>query len=142
MAQSLDISDLIRFQQQLSDVLKKKEIRKCFKEAHQIVGKEMERMVRRGLPGSKKVARWQVARFGSGGGFTAVSAEKGEYKGYAKGYITNAIENGHWSPLTANFRVKGLGFYAKARSELKQNAQKNAKILEQKIEEKLQNLGR
>ncbi len=142
MAQSLDISDLIRFKQQLSDVLKKKEIRKCFKEAHQIAGKEMERMVRSGLPGSKKVARWQVARFGSGGGFTAVSAEKGDHEGYAKGYITNAIENGHWSPIARNFRVKGLGFYAKARSELKRNAQKHAEILEHKIEETLQNLGR
>ncbi len=142
MAQSLDISQLIEFNKKLSDVLKKKEIRKCFKEAHQIVGKEMERTVRAGLPGSRKVARWQVARFGSGGGFTAVSAEKGEHKGYAKGYITNAIENGHWSPLTANFRVKGLGFYAKARSELKRNAQKHAKTLEHKIEEKLQNFGR
>lgn len=142
MAQSIDISDLIEFNRKLSDVVKKKEIRKCFKEAHQIVGKEMERMVRRGLPGSKKVARWQVARFGSGGGFAAVSAEKGDHEGYAKGHITNAIENGHWSPLTANFRVRGLGFYAKARSELKQNAQKHAKVLEEKIEEMLQGLGR
>ena len=142
MAQSLDISDLIRFKQQLSDVLKKKEIRKCFKGAHQIAGKEMERMVRSGLPGSKKVARWQVARFGSGGGFTAVSAEKGKHEGYAKGYITNAIENGHWSPIARNFRVKGLGFYAKARSELKRNAQKHAEVLEHKIEDLLQGLGR
>ena len=142
MAQSLDISDLIEFNKKLSDVLKKKEIRKCFKEAHQIAGKEMERTVRSGLPGSKKVASWQVGHYGSGGGYTAVRAQKGKHKGYAKGYITNAIENGHWSPLTANFRVKGLGFYAKARSELKQNAQKNAKILEHKIEETLQNLGR
>ena len=142
MAQSLDLSDLIHFKQQLSDVLKKKEIRKCFKEAHQIVGKEMERMVRSGLPGSKKVARWQVSHYGSGGGYTATRAETGDHEGYAKGYITNAIENGHWSPLTANFRVKGLGFYAKARSQLKQNAQKYAKTLEHNIEEKLQNLGR
>lgn len=142
MAQSLDISDLIRFKQQLSDVLKKKEIRKCFKEAHQIVGKEMERMVRSGLPGSRRVARWQVSHYGSGGGYTATRAEEGDHEGYAKGYITNAIENGHWSPIARNFRVKGLGFYAKARSELKRNAQKHAKTLEHKLEEKLQNLGR
>ena len=54
MSQSLDISDLIQFKKKLSDVVDKKTVRKLFRAEHRAAGEEMKRLVRDGLPGSKK----------------------------------------------------------------------------------------
>jgi len=77
-----------------------------------------------------KIKRWQVARIGSGGGYAAVSAEKGETGANSPGAITNYLENGHLirSPSGSSKRyrprikvafVNGYHFYetAAARAE-------------------------
>lgn len=155
MSQSLDISDLIQFKKKLSDVVDKKTVRKLFRAEHRAAGEEMKRLVRDGLPGSKKVASWQIAYYGSKGGYAAIRPQKGTHEGYAKGYITNAIENGHWVPERVGsgrgyhknggdrrLRVHGLGFYARAREALKGVGRKHSENLERRISQTLQDLGR
>ena len=44
---------------------------------------------------SGKIASWQKGRVGTGGGYAAVSAVKGETGANSPGAITNYLENGH-----------------------------------------------
>lgn len=65
------------------------------------MGQQLLADVRREIGGEGKVAGWQQAHMGSGGGYVAVRAAAKTYqatkggKRYAVGYVTNAIENGH-----------------------------------------------
>lgn len=76
-----------------------------------------------------KVRSWQGKFPGSGGGYAAVRAISGKNEyGYAYGYITNALENGHrvrrsyrlgYVSKSRRFTVEGYGFYDNARFMLK-----------------------
>lgn len=147
----IDLAEMQKFIDGL-ERFTKKEVRGLFRKEHEAARDEMHQLVRSGLPGSRKVAGWQEKYVGSGGGYAAIRPEIGEHEGYAKGYITNAIENGHlvrprasskshgYHRYTGQFRVKGLGFYAKARSVMKQVAQNHAKSLEGEIKGGLESL--
>ena len=59
-------------------------------------GREMLSTVRRRIGGQGYVANVQEVYTGDGGGYAAVRAKADtELRGYAAGYITNALENGH-----------------------------------------------
>lgn len=149
--QEIDLSEMQKFIDGLENFTKR-DVRKLFREEHESARDEMLRLVRGELPGSRRVAGWQEKYVGSGGGYAAIRPEIGIHKGYAKGHITNAIENGHlvrsrvspkshgYHRYTGRFRVEGLGFYAKARSNLKEVGQKHAKSLESKIKNGLESL--
>lgn len=68
------------------------------------MGPALREEVLRGLGPSDKVAGWQTAHMGSGGGYVAVRPKANTYqvtqggKRYAVGYVTNAIEGGHRPP--------------------------------------------
>lgn len=84
------------------------------------------------IMGGGKVASWQESHVGSGGGYAAVRPKaKTFHKGYAVGYITNAIEHGHAirrpSGYGKNYRARikkgyvlGKGFYRMARTKAEQ----------------------
>lgn len=78
-------------------------------------GQELRRSVRRGVSGSGvKVRYWQELHMGSGGGYSAVRPRaKESYRGYAVGYITNAINSGH-KTRGGGGRVPGQYFYQRA----------------------------
>lgn len=84
-----------------------KEIQKAFERFPELVkkakgdmfedlGREVLHAVRREIGGSGRVAGVQAYYVGSGRGYVAVRAMADtELEGYAAGYITNALENGH-----------------------------------------------
>lgn len=92
--QSVEISGLTEIQKKLDgypEVMKKARS-EFFEEA----GREMLSTVRRRIGGQGYVANVQDQYVGSGGGYAAVRAKaKTTLRGYAAGYITNALENGH-----------------------------------------------
>ena len=65
------------------------------------MGAKVLQQVRSQIGGTGKVAGWQEAHMGSGGGYVAVRAKAKTFqstksgKRYAVGYITNAFEGGH-----------------------------------------------
>lgn len=149
--QEIDLSEMQKFIDGLQNFTKR-DVRKLFREEHESARDEMLRLVRGELPESRKVAGWQEKYVGSGGGYAAIRPEIGSHEGYAKGHITNAIENGHlvrarasqkshgYHRYTGRFRVEGLGFYKNARSAMKSVAQEHAKSLEDKIKNGLESL--
>jgi len=80
------------------------------------------------IMGGGKVASWQESHVGSRGGYAAVRPRAKTYhKGYAVGWITNAIEHGHAirrpSGYGKNYRARikkgyvlGKGYYKLART--------------------------
>ena len=94
------------------------------------VGERLLTQVRSRIEGTGKVQRWQEKYLGSGGGYTAVRAKAKTYdeKGYAVGYVTNAIESGHMArgpsgkakryvPRVHKTRIPGKGMYAAVNAE-------------------------
>lgn len=90
------------------------------------VAKTMQGVVSGKIGGAGKVQSWQDTFVGTRGGYAAVRPKRDtSYQGYAVGYITNAIENGHqvrgpsgharrYRPRLKKTRVPGKGFYAEA----------------------------
>ena len=65
-------------------------------DAFEVAGQELLADVQRRIGGTGRVAGVQEYQVGSGKGYVAVRAKKKtELDGYAAGYITNALENGH-----------------------------------------------
>lgn len=102
------------------------------------------------IGGAGKVQSWQDKFIGSGGGYAAVRAKaKVKHKGYAVGYITNAIENGHevskpsgyakrYRPRLKKTRVPGKGFYAKSRGGVETAATQAAQNLMERLAAELE----
>ena len=76
-----------------------------------------------------KIKNWQEAEVGSGGGYAAVRAKKGETGDDSPGAITNYLEGGHkirtpsgknkyYKPRIKKVYVDGFHFYAKTRQTI------------------------
>lgn len=71
-------------------------IRKARAEVFEDLGGELLDDLQARIGGSGRVAGVQEYQVGSGKGYVAVRAKKDtELDGYAAGYVTNALENGH-----------------------------------------------
>lgn len=129
MSTTVDADDLKKIIEQWDHVLR--EIPGAKRLLLEHLGAQMKKSVLSHLGPSEHVAGWQSTFPGSGGGYVAVRPKaKTEYKGYAVGYITNALENGHITP-SGTF-VSGKGFYAAARNELGQGLdEKVLRLVEQ-----------
>lgn len=118
-------------------------MKKARSEFFEEAGREMLSTVRRRIGGQGYVANVQDRHVGSGRGYAAVRAKaKTELRGYAAGYVTNALEGGHvqtpgryvpamGKKLKAN-RVKGKYMYRKTAAELPQIAERGAQEIEKK----------
>lgn len=87
-------------------------IRKARAEVFEEGGRELLAAVRQRIGGRGNVARMQDYFVGSGRGYVAVRAKRNETQGgYAAGYITNALENGHRPGYRQKQRVGGKYMY-------------------------------
>ena len=139
--QSVEISGLKEIQKRLEGY--PEAMKKARSEFFEEAGREMLSTVRRRIGGQGYVANVQDQYVGSGGGYAAVRAKaKTELRGYAAGYVTNALEGGHvqtpdryvlamGKKLKAN-RVKGKYMYRKTAAELPQIAERGAQEIEKK----------
>lgn len=92
--QSVEISGLKEVQKKLDGF--PEAMKQARGEFFEEAGQKMLSTVRRRIGGQGYVANVQEVYTGSGGGYAAVRAKaKTELRGYAAGYITNALENGH-----------------------------------------------
>ncbi len=104
-------------------------------------GMDAAGMVRR----TGKVAGWQEHHLGSGGGYAAVRpVAKTFHKGYAVGYITNALESGHrvrypsgyskrYVPKVTRDKTRAFLFYKNSEREATRLAQEAAERVAQKV---------
>lgn len=139
--QSVEISGLKEIQKKLEGY--PEAMKKARSEFFEEAGREMLSTVRRRIGGQGYVANVQDRHVGSGRGYAAVRAKaKTELRGYAAGYVTNALEGGHvqtpgryvpamGKKLKAN-RVKGKYMYRKTAAELPQIAERGAQEIEKK----------
>ena len=126
MAQSVKISGLEHLRKDLEEL--SEELPEMRREIHeelagQMRGEVEEALARKAGSSTGKVAGWQEGYVGTKGGYAAVRPRaKAFYGGYAVGYITNAMENGHavrrpsgkWKGYRARVKkryVLGLHFY-------------------------------
>ncbi len=126
MAQSVKISGLEHLRKDLEEL--SEELPEMRREIHeelagQMRGEVEEALARKAGSSTGKVAGWQEGYVGTKGGYAAVRPRaKAFHEGYAVGYITNAIENGHairrpsgkWKGYRARVKkryVLGLHFY-------------------------------
>lgn len=94
-------------------------------------GQELLSAVQRRIGGTGRVAGVQGRYIGSGKGYTAVRAKaKTELDGYAAGYITNALENGH--AARDGSRVSGKYMYRNTEPEALRLAEEGAREIEKK----------
>ena len=71
-------------------------VQKARREVLEDLGRDILAAVRRRTGGRGRVAGVQEVRLGSGGGYAAVSPRTNTFlRGYAAGYVTNSLENGH-----------------------------------------------
>lgn len=122
-------------------------IRQARAEFFDEAGEVLLEAVQRHIGGSGRVAGVQESRIGSGKGYVAVRPmAKTDLDGYAAGYITNALENGHAvRPASGKAkkkrrsrakakRVQGKYMYrSTGRQEAKRAAEEGARIIEAKI---------
>lgn len=152
MAQSVKINGLDYLQEDLKKLTE--ELPEMRREAHERLSRQMLAEVQKDLSqrakdSTGKVAGWQEAYVGTKGGYAAVRPRAKTFaKGYAVGYITNAIENGHairrpsgkWKHYRARIKqryVLGLGFYNQTSSKLEKMAIDEANHLADQIQKSL-----
>lgn len=91
-----------------------------------------------------KVQSWQQVRYGSGGGYAAVSAARGKTGQDSPGAITNYLESGHktrrpsgtaehYRPRINKTRTTAYGFYRSSKSKADQLTRNAALEVEQKL---------
>lgn len=153
MAQSVKFNGLDYLQEDLKRLAE--ELPEMRREAHERLSKQMLAEVRKDLSqrageSTGTVAGWQEAYVGTKGGYAAVRPKANtNHKGYAVGYITNAIENGHaiprpsgkWKHYRARIKhryVIGIKFYNQASSKLEKMAIEEANSLADNIQKSLQ----
>lgn len=94
-------------------------------------GQTLLTAVRGRIGGTGRVAGVQDRYIGSGKGYAAVRAKaKTQLRGYAAGYITNALENGHVSRNGG--RVQGKHMYRNTAPEARRLAEEGAREIEKK----------
>ena len=98
-----------------------------------------------GFQNAGKIAGWQGQYVGSGGGYAAVRAIKGDVGDNSPGAITNYLETGHpvrkpgkTKPRAKQLRVQGYHFYDAAKAKLMEIATEEAKKFLQEIADRLQ----
>lgn len=149
MAQDVEFSQLEKLCDDINDACR------CFptykRETHEAIADALERNVMDNIntylgDASGKVKGWQEAVVGSRGGYAAVHAKPRTFhNGYAVGYITNALENGHkirkpsgrakrYKPRIKVSKVDGYKFYADTRDNADDIA---LEIAEEKLDEYL-----
>ena len=126
MAQSVKISGLERLREGLEGLSASlPEMRREIHEelAGQMLAEVQDVLAQKAGESSGTVAGWQESYVGTKGGYAAVRPKAQTFhEGYAVGYITNAIENGHairrpsgkWKHYRARIKkryVLGLHFY-------------------------------
>lgn len=95
---------------------------------------QLENAVRKTIGGSGKVASWQAGAVGSKGGYAAVRAKaKTFHRGYAVGYITNAITSGH--KTSKGTFVPGKHYYESAETVARGILEREVKVLEARLKE-------
>ena len=93
------------------------------REALERAGRGLLSTVRGRTGGTGKVQSWQELHMGSRGGYAAVRPKAGTfYRGYAAGYVTNAIENGHRTRSGGRAAGKHMYLRSQADAVLLQNA--------------------
>lgn len=143
MAQSIRVeglSQLIRKFEGLAE-----ELPEAKREIFQRAGQELLAELRGNLGPSKHVSTWQDYYVGSGGGYAAVRPKaktwvesKGKSKKlYAVGYVTNAIENGHYDERLKRF-INGKYFYGKTRPDADRIAMEAATEILNEIKRRLE----
>lgn len=153
MAQSVTVKGLDELIGSLQDVAE--DFPRVRREFHEAVTEEIREEVLKSL-GSRaksntgKIAEMQEKYVGSGGGYAAVRPKaKMFHKGYAYGYITNALENGHAISRPRKSRkgyrarikkryVLGLHFYERAKPFAEKRAIDGANRLADTIKQKLE----
>lgn len=137
MSQSVDLRALEELEQHLKGVLN--ELPGARRELHQeyaVLAKELvDQNIRATVNDSHgKIQRWQESRVGSGGGYAAVSPQKGETGRDSPGAITNYLESGHrirrpsgqdpdYVPrINVSGRVDGRHFYHAANQQIQLRA--------------------
>lgn len=151
MSQSVQISGFDALDARLDSILHGAKDKR--REIHEKIGTKMKAEVDRQI-GNKindshgKIRSWQNKFTGSGGGYSAVRAIKGKNeRGYAYGYITNALENGHrvrvsrrpgYKSTSKRFRVVGYGFYKAARTQSKRLAYQGSDELARWVKRQLE----
>ena len=140
--QSVEISGLKEVQKKLDGF--PEAMKQARGEFFEEAGQKMLSAVRRRIGGSGRVAGVQERYTGTGKGYAAVRAKDDtDLDGYAAGYITNALENGHkqqsgrYVPAIGKRRkesqVSGKYMYHKTESiELQQLTENGAKEIEKK----------
>ncbi len=153
MAQSVQINGLDDLSEDFRR-LAEEELPQMKRELHEaLAGQLREEVVKslgdRAKSSTGKVAGWQEKYVGSGGGYAAVRPQRGKNRtGYAYGYITNSLENGHvirrpsgrWKGYRARVKkryVLGIHFYDRARGAAEKLAIDGANRLAGEIIQKL-----
>lgn len=116
------------------------------------VGNELLSAVQRRIGGTGRVAGVQEYYVGTGEGYAAVRAKaKTELDGYAAGYLTNALENGHeqqagrYVPAIGKrlkeTRVRGKNMYHDTIWDAVQIAERGAREIEERAMAHLEGTG-
>lgn len=96
-----------------------------------------------------KIKNWQEPHVGSGGGYAAVRAQKGQTGDNSPGAITNYLENGHairqplgkskyYRPRIKKSYVDGYHFYEAARTVVESKAIAEAEKFVEELGQKLE----
>lgn len=153
MAQSVQINGLDELIQRLRDMAD--DFPRIRREFHEQVAEEIQEEVQKSLENrvrtnTGKIAGMQEKYVGSKGGYAAVRPKaKMFHKGYAYGYITNSLENGHairrpsgrWKGYRARVKkryVLGIHFYERAGRAAEKLAIDGANRLADEIKQKLE----
>ena len=133
-------------------------IREAKRRAFEAAAPKLKAAVDSQIGGTGKVRGWQWGVVGSKGGYAAVRPKPDTYdkSGYAVGYVTNAINNGHRVPQIYTLgedrsykhkgkgpefykgRVEGKFFYQAAEAQASQVAQEAAKEILQAVKQHLE----
>lgn len=153
MGQSVTVKGLDELIESLQDVAE--DFPRVRREFHEAVADEIWEEAQKSLgnrakTNTGKIAEMQEKYVGSGGGYAAVRPKaKMFHKGYAYGYITNALENGHAISRPRKARkgyrarikkryVLGLHFYERAKPLAEKRAIDGANRLADTIKQKLE----
>lgn len=130
-------------------------LKRARRDAVEQAGQKALSAVRGRIGGQGKVQRWQEDHLGSGWGYAAARPRAGQYTStrqgtrYAVGYVTNAIENGHFVRQSASpdrraermsgvSAVRGKYMYQNSAGDAARAAQEAGALLERRFREALE----
>lgn len=130
-------------------------LKRARRDALDQAGQKSLSAVRGRIGGRGKVQGWQENHLGSGWGYAAARPRAGQYVSarqggrYAVGYVTNAIENGHFARQSARpdrraerlsgvSAVRGKYMYQNSAGDAARAAQEAGALLERRFREALE----